>query len=108
MSNENPYESPDVNAEPIRPQPWILPGVTTVFVCAITGAILGCGAGTLLGSLMPSYYRSVFGAQNQPTFNPLTVGFGLGLTQGFVVGGCLGLGLVALYYWFEVRKKQGT
>lgn len=59
-----------------------------VIILASGGAFaLGGGAmGYALGQLAPSYYRSVFHGGDAPSFDPVQVGIGLGVTQGLFAG----------------------
>jgi hypothetical protein len=65
--------------------------------------IVGCGAcfgvaGGLLGLTLavgaPAYYRGVFRAADDPRFNPVQVGLGLGISQGLICGTVVGAVLV--------------
>jgi hypothetical protein len=51
---------------------------------------------------MPDYYRGVFVLKEE---NPTVVGFGLGLTQGFIVGSVVSLGILALHVW-SMKKTE--
>lgn len=75
---------------------WI--GLTSVIFAAI-GALIGY----LLGKAMPGYYRSVFGGGSDASFDPVAVGLGQGLTQGFVLGAAVGLILVLSNWWKEAK-----
>lgn len=66
-------------------------------------AAIGAGIGYFIGSSMPGYYRSVFGAGSDPVFDPVAVGLGQGLTQGLVLGATIGLILVLTSWWKELR-----
>ncbi|RYG26399.1 hypothetical protein EON82_03500 [bacterium] len=66
----------------------------TFLAFGVTGAAIGAGVGALLGKVAPSYYRFVFEAESDPSFDPVGVGFGLGLTQG-LIGGALCAAVVA-------------
>ncbi len=105
MAEENPYDPPKHAARPaaVSPVP-LLWSMATVFVSAFVGGIMGTGIGVALGSLVPEYYRSVFPRGDDPTFDPVAVGIGQGLTQGVVFGGIVGLVIVALYYWYRLRS----
>jgi hypothetical protein len=69
-------------------------------------ALLGTGAGYALARFSPGYYRSIFRSGNDATFDPVNVGVGLGLTQGLAAGVVVGLALVALLCWRDVRRVQ--
>ena len=99
MDAINPY-TPSEHPADVKPAGEIRGGITArqatgIIVksglgFALGGALLGC----LLGVLVPGYYRAVFGSANDPTFSPLQVGFGLGLTQGLGTGLVLGAVIV--------------
>lgn len=50
--------------------------------------------GFSLGHFSPGYYRAVFSSGDLPTFDPIQVGLGLGITQGFVGGVIIGFFIV--------------
>ena len=70
-------------------------------------AIIGAGLGYGLGTLAPDYYRSLLGGWS-PGFDPVSVGVGLGLTQGMAGGVVVGLAVVALLCWRETRLQRGS
>ncbi|HEX5104098.1 MAG TPA: hypothetical protein VFV87_09825, partial [Pirellulaceae bacterium] len=49
-------------------------GIITVIGTAAAFAAIGALLGTLLGLFVPSYYRTVFDAENTPGFEPAQVG----------------------------------
>jgi hypothetical protein len=61
-----------------------------IVLCGASFGAMGGGLGYALGSGAPSYYRGVFHAVDKPGFSPHQVGFGLGVTQGFVGGLAIG------------------
>ena len=64
-----------------------------LIVILLTTALCGAGGtlvGYLLGTYSPGYYRAVFGNGNDPAFDPVSVGTGLGLTQGLMAGLTIG------------------
>ena len=76
------------------------------WILAFSGsfALLGTLIGFCLGRWMPSYYRSVFEGGNDASFDPIAVGVGQGVTQGFVGGGILGVMVVGLLIWRDGRR----
>ena len=82
--------------------------IATIVGCVLSGAVLGGSLGSLLGKCAPGYYRAVFVGAIEPGFDPVSVGFGLGLTQGAFCGVAVGLAVVALSSWREVRLCQRT
>jgi hypothetical protein len=80
--------------------------IATVVGCILLAAAIGAGIGYALGMLAPEYYRSVFWSGWEPGFDPVRVGVGQGLTQGTAGGVVVGLGVVALLCWREVRLQR--
>jgi len=107
MNSENPYDSPANPIEHAGPQ-FLGWSMAVVFGSAALGGLIGIGIGVLLGTLAPEYYQSVFSDSNSPNFNPLAIGIGLGLTQGVVFGGIIGLVLVALFYWYRIQLVRSA
>jgi hypothetical protein len=60
--------------------------IVIIGVSAIALATGGATIGYSLGRFAPFYYRGVFRGGESPDFNPVQVGFGLGLTQGLIAG----------------------
>jgi hypothetical protein len=107
MIDVNPYKSPKpakpgVNS-PASPR-LLIWSVGTVFGSAVAGGVLGLLIGAALGAFAPGYYRSIFINGDSPSFDPLAMGIGLGLTQGVFLGGLVGIVLVALFYWYRSRS----
>ena len=73
-------------------------GVKRAFVIIAVSTIVlatgGAAIGYSLGRFAPFYYRGVFRAGGSPDFNPVQVGFGLGLTQGLIAGLIVGAAVV--------------
>lgn len=67
--------------------------------------IVGAGAGFLLGTFAPEYYRSILRTGRERSFEPRSVGLGLGLGQGLSGGAVIGVGLVAFACWREERER---
>jgi hypothetical protein len=80
--------------------------VATVVACTVLLAGVGAGIGWALGTCVPGYYRSVFPGGNDPRFDPVAVGVGQGLTQGAAGGVPVGLAVVAILAWRDVRLRQ--
>lgn len=79
----------------------------------IIGAAFGCGVigaglGAWLGRVIPDYYRGVFRAGNNPNFDPIHVGIGLGATQGIVAGLVVGCVVVLSVSIFKRRMRDDT
>lgn len=106
MSEENPYQVPQERGSSGPPDTghfiWC---ASAVFGCSILGALLGMVIGGLIGAIAPGYYRSVFSAGSSPDFNPVGIGLAMGLGQGAVFGGVIGLALIVIMYWFRGRTE---
>jgi hypothetical protein len=90
----------------LKPLFW---SIVAVFCAALLGGVLGTTIGAALGAFVPGYYRSVIPGGDQPGFDPVAVGIGLGLTQGIMFGALVGLALVAMFNWQRLRlAKQHT
>lgn len=82
-----------------------LPRAVSVVVGSIVvGALAGAGVGFVLGKFLPDYYRNLLVHGREPGFDPLAVGIGQGLTQGLVGGALIGVVLVAILAWHDVRR----
>jgi hypothetical protein len=80
--------------------------IATIVGCTLLVAAIGVTVGYALGALAPGYYRSVFRSGREPGFDPVSVGVGQGLTQGTAGGVVVGLAVVALLCWREVRHHR--
>lgn len=85
----------------------IIRALATVAACVLLFAVGGASAGWGLGRLAPGYYREVFSRGDEPNFDPVEVGVGLGLTQGISGGALLGVALVAIGGWLQLRRERG-
>jgi hypothetical protein len=65
-------------------------GLVIIVVCGACFGVIGGLLGFALGVGAPAYYRGVFSTGNEPGFNPVQVGLGLGLTQGLISGAVIG------------------
>jgi hypothetical protein len=97
MDAVNPYAAPEQAHGPVQlPAPGLRYGrafgivLITGALFAVGGAALGCA----MGAIIPEYYRTVFSAGDSPSFHPVRVGFGLGLSQGGIVGLLVGCAVV--------------
>ncbi|CAG0934205.1 hypothetical protein PLCT1_02629 [Planctomycetaceae bacterium] len=81
--------------------------ITTVIFCSALFAFAGASVGAAIGAFMPGYYYSLFSRASQnPAFDPIEVGTGLGLAQGALVGVFAGLAIVAILTWREIRMRR--
>ena len=106
MSDADPYRPPEHESSEADHSPRLLLwSAAVVFGSTLIGGIFGLVIGASLGTLLPSYYQSVFANGGSPEFDPVAVGIGQGLTQGIAGGAAIGLLLVAMYYWYRSRKQ---
>lgn len=100
---DNPYQTPGVASETPPPSTRLFVWCAgCVFGCAAVGGLIGLAIGGALGVFVPGYYEAVFGGSGTAV-NPVAVGIGLGLTQGCVFGGVVGVVLVAINLWYRSR-----
>lgn len=68
--------------------------IVRAIVIVVVSSVGFGGAGALLGFTLgvgaPAYYRGVFRAANDPGFDPVRVGMGLGFSQGLICGVVIG------------------
>jgi hypothetical protein len=84
----------------------ILKALTLLFGTTITLGLIGSSIGYSLGRFNPGYYRTVFRNGAEPDFDPVAVGIGQGLTQGTVGGVAVGMALIALFTWRDIRMQR--
>ena len=72
---------------------------------SLTFCVLGGFAGYFLGTKFPGYYRSVFSNGSSPEFDPVAVGVGQGISQGFIGGAVAGV-LIILIIIIKKNKKN--
>jgi hypothetical protein len=65
-------------------------GIVIIVACGIGFGTAGGLLGFALALGAPAYYRGVFRAGNDPRFNAVQVGIGLGITQGLTCGAVIG------------------
>lgn len=70
--------------------------ILAVFICTVAFSLIGLSIGAGIGTFAPDYYRNIFTRGHDPSFDPLSVGIGLGITQGTSGGVVIGLIIVAL------------
>ena len=80
--------------------------LTTVIVTGIAFACVGAIIGATIGTFAPGYYRTVFRHADLTNFNPMQVGIGLGVTQGFSAGIAISLAVLALLAWRDARAAR--
>ena len=84
----------------------VLKALATVVGTGLGFGILGSAIGALLGQVAPSFFRQMLPLRDPATFNPVQVGFGLGLTNGLGWGLVVGVLLVAILAWRETRLTR--
>jgi len=81
----------------------VVRGFIITVASGIAFALLGAGAGYLLGSVAPDYYRTVFRIPPDVSIDPAQAGLGLGVTQGLAGGLVIGLVIVLSVAWYNSR-----
>lgn len=81
----------------------ITKAILAVLICMIIGAIIGGSVGFLIGYFTPHALAIQFRLGND--FNPVQVGVGIGIPQGLMLGSAVGVALVAIISWREVRMQ---
>jgi hypothetical protein len=98
MDDFNPQGSPTselpAGSDPLRSTVTVRRSFAIIIASAFGFGAAGAGIGYGLGVVAPSYYRSVFANGNNPGFDPVQVGLGLGLTQGLICGVLVGIVVV--------------
>ena len=82
--------------------------LVTILVTGIAFACVGALIGAIIGAVAPGYYRTVFRHADLANFNPIQVGIGLGVTQGFSAGVAIALAVIALLAWRDGRAVRPT
>lgn len=67
--------------------------------------LFGAGVGLALGTFVPDYYRTVFGA-HAARLNPVHTGIGLGFSQGLGAGLVIGLIIVVVAAWSNTHRTR--
>jgi hypothetical protein len=102
MEDVNPYEKPTASLAHSPPALTVRRGFLIVISSTLAFGLVGMMIGYALGAAMPGYYRGVFSNGNAPDFDPVQVGFGLGLSQGLLGGLAVGMVVVlavSLAHW---------
>lgn len=82
-------------------------GLLAVLFSTMMGGVLGGLVGYAIGSFVPSAYRTMF-APVPPDFSATAVGVGLGVPQGMMLGAVVGIAVVAISVWREVRMAENA
>lgn len=75
-----------------------------VLICMVIGAVIGGSVGFLIGRFFPQALQMQFRLGNN--FDPVQIGVGIGLPQGLMLGAAVGVALVAILAWREVRIQS--
>ena len=79
--------------------------LTTIVGCAVACGVVGAFGGYCIGRYLPGAYRGLF-APVAPDFSPIAVGVGLGLPQGVVFGAVIGVTVIGIVTWYEIRIAE--
>ncbi len=82
----------------------IVKAILTVLACMLIGAVIGGAAGFVIGAYTPQALAMQFRLGNN--FDPVQIGVGLGIPQGLMLGAAVGVALVGILSWREVRIKK--
>ena len=85
----------------------IFRGFAIIFIFVVSFAVVGGLLGFGLGVGVPSYYRTVVVGGDDPDFNPVLVGLGLGIPQGAVSGLVIGSVLVLARRAVPAARSEG-
>lgn len=72
------------------------------FLCGV----VGCGVGFFIGTFAPDAYRFLLYQPGAPEYSTVQFGVGQGLIQGLMAGAVLGVAVVWILAWREVRLAQ--
>lgn len=84
----------------------VVRGFGVVLASMTLFGIVGAAIGRWLGFAAPGYYQGVFRNGHDASFDPVQVGFGLGLTQGIAAGLFAGIAIVGALAWIEVTRER--
>ncbi|VTR94759.1 unnamed protein product [Gemmata massiliana] len=80
--------------------------LATITISTALFACIGGGLGWAVGAYHPGYYRAMFRTGQEPWFDPVSIGVGQGVGQGVAGGATVGLIVVALFVWRDVRMRR--
>jgi len=84
----------------------ITKGLGTVAGCTVVCGALGGLMGYLIGRFAPGAYAAFFPPHHGEEISATEVGIGLGIPQGMLVGVAIGIIIVALVTWYEIRTRD--
>jgi hypothetical protein len=80
--------------------------IVGVLVCMVIGAVIGGSVGFVIGFFTPQALELQFRLGNK--FNPVEIGVGIGIPQGLMLGAAVGVALVGILSWREVKMRSRT
>lgn len=84
----------------------VFKALATVVGTAVGFGIAGTTIGAFLGKYTPGLFLSLLPYRDSEVFDPMEVGIGLGLVNGLAWGIVIGILVVAILSWREVRLSQ--
>ena len=82
----------------------ITKAILSVVICMAIGALIGGSVGFLIGYFTPQALAMQFRLGNN--FDPVQIGVGIGIPQGLMLGALVGVALVAILSWREVKMRS--
>jgi hypothetical protein len=79
--------------------------LVTIAVATVVCTVAGIGAGMGLGHWCPDYYRAVLRERPGDPLDPVQIGAGFGLNAGVFTGVVVGVLVVAVVAFFELRVR---
>lgn len=84
----------------------VIKALATIAGTTAVATLLGGFGGYLRGVYNPGYYRSIFLQGHHPGFDPVQVGTGLGIEQGAIAGLVVGILVVAIVAWYDLKRAR--
>ncbi len=97
MLPAEPVEMMGTSGPKAAPELTLPVALATVAGCTLAMGVAGPGVGLTLGTYAPACYLGGFRNGEEPWFDPPSVGLGLGLSQGLILGALLGIAIIALF-----------
>ena len=85
----------------MTPSSTITTVIKSTLALALAGGVIGIG----LGVVSPGYYRTLFAHGHDPSFDPVAVGSGLGLTSEPAFSG---IALNPDFVWIDILRGRGA
>jgi hypothetical protein len=80
-------------------------GFAILIGSTFAGFIVGLVGGFIMGHLTPTYFITIWRAENKPWFNPVEMAVAMGTTQGAIVGFIAGAIVVLAVAWYNSRRE---